>query len=154
MDPGAKLGGVPGGGGIESQDKKIKLAGRELRVIGNERIKSYESGENGAELEDVLSHCENELGEGHSLVGEEFLADLNADHIKIEKLMADLGETRDRVAIVAQTADGFTRLFLSKQPDGHYKKMDGKEDSKDRFKGHRQDEDLFVFEKGMARMAA
>ena len=127
---------------------------RELRTMSNAEFNKFPAGQTGADLEDVVSHGENLYGT-HGLVDEEFLDELHADHTKIKELMDKLGETRDEVSIVARTeGGGFTRMLLKKQPNGKYEEIKENVDSHDKTKSHRQEKDLFIFEKGAMAMAA
>ena len=146
------LTGAPDGGMDKGQD--IKLGSRELRLMGNNEIGSYATGQSGAPLKQVVSHCENQRTE-YNLVDDTFLEDLRSDHTKIDDLMKRMGETRDQVSIVARTADGgFTRMLLEKNPDGHYRDENEDSHSTERGSAHYQDEDLFIFERGLKKTAA
>ncbi len=135
------------------KDQDVRLGARELKVVGNAEIAGYQTGQSGAELVDIVRHCENKRN-AYGLVDDTLLDDLRADHTKITDLMTRMGETREEVTIVARTATGgFTRMFLKKQPNGHYEEVEGKK-SEDKEKSHRQDSDLFIFEKGIQSMAA
>ncbi|KKS05018.1 MAG: hypothetical protein UU82_C0002G0026 [Candidatus Nomurabacteria bacterium GW2011_GWC2_41_8] len=144
--PDASSAGTPRG-------QLIELGGKKLRTMDN-IIAHYSAGENGAELSEVVDHCEEEV-RGYGLVNEEFLDELHADHTKIKELIDKLGETRDEVSIVARTADGgFTRMLLKKDADGHFGEIKEGVDSSDKAKKHRQEKDLFIFESGVKSAVA
>ena len=138
------------------KSRNMELGKRTLRTM-DDKIANYPTGESGAELGEMVGHCERESG-GYGLVNEEFLDELHTDPTKIVDLMRRLGETRDDVSIVARTADGkFTRLFVHKEGNTYKETERSKsteQDSTKKTKTHRQEGDLFVFEKGAKSVAA
>ena len=140
---------------VVKMKREFSLGGkvRSLRTMSAEDFSKLPTGHTGAELSQVNHHAETLYGEKYDLVGEEFLDALHVDHSKIQELMDHLGETREEVSIVAHTRDGgFTRMFFRKESDGHYKEVEGKK-SYEKERGHRQEKDIYIFEKGAKDMA-
>lgn len=141
---------------IEAADIEFGLGGkgRSIRTMSAVEFDKLAAGQGGATLDEVVHHGESKYG-AYGLIDDTFLAALSVDHNKIQELIAKLGETRDEVSIVARTADGgFTRMLLKKFPNGKYEEVKEDVESKDKTKTHRQENDLFIFEKGVKTMAA
>lgn len=153
MNPGENL-GRGGSADMEGdKDRKLQLGARELSVMAT-TIAGYSAGEDGASLDDVISHSMNERP-GYGLVDDTFLSDLHTDNAKVDDLMARMGETREEVGIVARKSDGgYTRMILRKNADGHYREVNEDVETSDKKKTHRRDNDLFILEKGVGGAVA
>ena len=158
--------GSPDGAGAPGSrmDKRQKIQfdmeqkTKEIRTLSKDDLKDHERGEHGASLmsdEEGPRKTAKANLEGAELIDEEFLEGLRRDRTKIPELMQKLGETRQNVSLVARTKDGkITRMLIEKQ-EGKYKEVsegEGVNQTK-KEKGHLQEDDLLLFEKGAKTQA-